>query len=587
MTKPERPPGWTAVRMASILVGVVAVLYFGRELFIPLAFAITLTVILAPAVAKLETWHVRRGLAVAFLMLVMLFATAGIGYVIFNQVVQVLAELPGYRSNIHNKIQSLRIHDKSALGRAQESVKELGKELAAPPVAPAQPAKPTPVQIVDQPSNGLQYLRDVTQPFLIPVAMFGMVIVFAVFLLIEETDIRNRVFRLAGLDRLHAVTQALEDAVHRVSRYLFLQFLVNAVFGLLCTLGLALIGVPYAALWGVIAALLRIVPYVGAVSAGLLPLLLSLAVFDGWKAPLLVFALYAILETATGNFIEPWLYGAHTGISGLALLLTTVFWTALWGPAGLILSTPLTVCVVVLGRHVPHLSFLHILLGDQPVLTADAHLYQRLLALDDREARSVVDQYLTENSFLQLCDTVIIPTLTMAEQDRHRGILEPDREEFIFMSLREMMHERSGSAEPGVRPARPVVCIPANDEADELAASLLIQTLEQAGCPAILLPSDSLTEAHERDILIISSVPPFAFTHARTLNRRIRERFPNATTVVGVWGFSGENQRAMNCFRPAHPEKLVTTFAEALEFLAPEPGRSEVMKPGESPAIAS
>ncbi len=220
------------------------------------------------------------------------------------------------------------------------------------------------------------------------------------------------------------MTQALDDASSRVSRYLLMQFLVNAGFGTLFGFGLYLIGVPNPALWGVVAGILRIVPYVGTLVAATLPIALSLAVFDGWLRPLLVFLLVAGLELIVANFVEPWLYGAHVGISSLALLVAAVFWTVLWGPAGLILSTPLTVCVVVLGRYVPHLSFLHILLGDEPVLAAEAQIYQRLLAMDQLEAHTIVGQFLKGRPLVELYDAVLIPALSMAEQDRHKGAID-------------------------------------------------------------------------------------------------------------------------------------------------------------------
>jgi hypothetical protein len=330
----------------------------------------------------------------------------------------------------------------------------------------------------------------------------------------------------------------------------------------------------------VVAALLRIVPYVGSVVAGLVPLLLSLAVFDGWLQPVLVFLLFSTLELITGNFLEPWLYGAQTGISGLALLLTTVFWTALWGPAGLILATPLTVCVAVLGRHIPHLSFLHVLLGDQPVLVAEAHMYQRLLALDDREAKAIAERFLEQNSLLQLYDEVILPVLTMAEQDRHKGALEPEREEFLFLSVREMLPEfqevtAAVVPEPLLQSRfERVICVAANDEADEIAAAMLAQLLENAGFATIAFPLDSalldmisLADPGERDVLFISSVPPFAFTHARLLHRKLSARFPKTSIAVGLWGFSGEARGALKRFQPS-PAKVTTSFAEAIQFLA-------------------
>ncbi len=368
------------------------------------------------------------------MMVVAIITMGAISYVIFNQLMQVMKDLPTYRATIHKKSLAIRSPHDSSLGRAAQNVKDLQKELTeatepAPPLtAPGRTAprlntaaNPLPVQMIESPPNAIAYLRGMVEPFLSPLATLAIVLVSTIFLLVEESDLRSRLFRLAGFDRIHLMTQALDDATFRVSRYLVLQFLVNSGFGILCGIGLYVIGVPYAALWGTIAALLRIIPYVGAFVAGLLPLLLSLAVFDGWMKPLLVLSLYSSLELVTGNFLEPWLYGSHTGISSLALLLTTVFWATLWGPAGMILSTPLTVCVVVLGRHVPHLSFLHILLGDESALEPPEQFYQRLLAMDDQEARTVVDTYRSQHATVELFDEVLIPALSMAEQDRHKG----------------------------------------------------------------------------------------------------------------------------------------------------------------------
>lgn len=576
---------------AALLVGVVAVLYFARAILIPLALAITLALILSPAVTWLHKLRVPRFAGALLVMLVSVSLTAGIGYVIVNQVLQVINELPGYRENIHNKLKTMRSPHPGALGQAAESVKELGKELTPPdaPAAPsvtqpppgrsATPSHPLPVQVIEPAPGDLAYARQISRPFLAPLATVGIVLVFTMFLLVEEADFRNRIFRLAGMSRLNAMTQAIDDGTRRISRYLMLQFLVNGCFGILCGIGLYLIGVPYAALWGTVAAILRIVPYVGSIVAGLLPLVLSLAVFDGWSQPVLVFALFVVLELVTGNLLEPWLYGAQTGMSSLALLVATVFWAALWGPVGLILSTPLTVCVVVLGRHVPHLSFLHILLGDQPVLAPDAHLYQRLLAMDEHEARLVAEEYRKENSLLQLYDAVMIPALTMAEQDRHKDALDSEREEFLFLTLREMIADfgaeaREETPRPESVPGR-ILCFPANDEADEIAAGMLAQLLEHAGRAAITVPLSSsitsmlsLIEPAPEDTFCISAIQPFAFSHARTLSRELRAKFPRVKTVIGVWGFSGDMERALVRFQPSPPEKFVRTLSEALAFLS-------------------
>jgi predicted PurR-regulated permease PerM len=599
MIKPQPPSGSSGIRTAAILIAVISVLYLAREILIPLALAITLALILTPAVTCLQKIRLGRVPAVALVMTVTIAAAGGIGWVIFNQLVGVANELPRYQQNIHNKLKALRTPGKGALGRATASVKELGKELtsaqapAAAPVPSDRGSRPLPVQIVEAPANELEYVRDLVKPFLAPLGVFGIVLIFSVFLLIKQDDLRNRLFRLAGLDQLNVMTQALDDATRRVSRYLLMQLLVNTCFGVFGGIGLYLIGVPYAALWGSVAGILRIVPYAGAVVSALLPFTLSLAVFDNWTPPLLVFLLFATLELVTANFVEPWLYGIHTGISALALLLTTVFWTVLWGPAGLILSTPLTVCVVVLGRYVPQFSFLHVILGDEAVLVAEGRFYQRLLAMDDQEARAVADLYLSGNSLRQLYDSVIIPALTMAEQDRHKGALDQNREEFLFLSIKEMLVEFSektlqsdaASAE-AAREGLPVerrpeasrgrvLCLPANDEADEITAAMLAQLLEQAGYTAISFSLDpslqqavGLMDPGEHDTFCISALPPFAFASARTLSRQLQLRFPRTKMIIGVWGFAGDTERALQRFQPSRPDKLVTSLADAVEFIA-------------------
>src|SRR5579862_443554 len=586
MSKISRPSGSSGIRTTAILIAVISVLYLAREILIPLAFAITLALILTPAVAWLERIRLGRVPAVVLAMLITIAIAGGVGWVIFNQLVAVATELPSYQQNIRNKLKAMNTPGKGALGRATESVKELGKELASaqgPATPPTDRAsRPLAVKIVEEPANELEYVRDLVKPFVAPLATFGIILIFSVFLLIKQEDMRNRLIRLVGLDRLNVMTQALDDATRRVSRYLLMQLLVNACFGILCGIGLNLIGIPYAVLWGAVAAILRIVPYAGPVVSALLPFTLSLAVFDSWTPPLLVFLLFATLELITGNFVEPWLYGIHTGISALALLLSTVFWTALWGPAGLILSTPLTVCVVVLGRYVPQFSFLHIILGDESVLVTEARFYQRLLAMDDHEARAVADLYLSENSLTRLYDSVIVPALTMAEQDRHKGALDSTKEEFLFLSIKEMLvefSEKTLKADAAIAVPGRVFCVPASDEADEITGAMLAQLLEQGGCSAISFPLDPLLEMigllapTENDTFCVSALPPFAFARARTLTRQIQQRFPKTKIIVGVWGFTGDKERAVQRFQPARPEKLVTSFTEAVEFAvsSPEP----------------
>jgi predicted PurR-regulated permease PerM len=585
------------------LFGTIAVLYFARAILIPLAFAVTLTFILSPVVALLERTRIGRVSSVIVTVLVVMALAGCLGWIIVVQLVDVAGELPRYRQNINAKMEALRIPTEGPLGLAANSLKEIGSELSslgAPSpgpglpernrkqrTAPSTPVPPLPVQIVPQSANGFDYLRDL-QPVLRPLALTGLVLIFTVFMLIKRFDLRHRLFRLAGLGQINLMTQALDDAAQRVSRYLLMQILVNAAFGVLFGFGLYLIGVPTPALWGAVAGLLRIVPYVGTMVAATLPIALSLAAFTSWVPPLLVFLLFAGLEMIIANFVEPWLYGANTGISSLALLVSAIFWTILWGASGLILSTPLTVCVVVLGRYVPQLSFLHTLLGDEVALGPEAQIYQRLLAMDQSEAHAIVDRCLKEKSLVELYDSVLVPALSLAEQDRHKGAIDTAREEFLFLSINEMITEFSeyqpaphpapaGDAAAPSGPAEQtgarILCLPANDRADEVTAAMLAQLLEQAGHAALCLPVAhasllemlALLQTRPDDVICISSLPPYAFSSARAMCKLVRERFPKPKLVVGVWGFSGDTEKAKARFERTQPDRLLTSMAQAIE----------------------
>src|ERR1700733_11125689 len=340
---------WPPLSPLVVLAGIVLILYFARAILIPLALALTLNFLLTPLVMFFQKLSMRRVPAVALALLIAVAAIGGVGWVVARQLLQGANDLPKYRLNIHNKIEALHYPRESALGRATESVQEIGKEFSEPGTSPEadlsghgpqpgskpgsqtkmvlRPAEPVPVQVVAVPASGLRYLRDVLGPALVPLGTAGMVLIFTVFILIKQEDLRGRFLRLAGVAQLHAMALALDDATRRISRYLVMQFLVNACYGVCFGAGLYLIGIPNATLWGVLAGLLRIVPYVGSLTATAFPLALALAVFNGWGPPVLVVLLFMVLELIAGNLVEPWLYGAHTGISALALLVTTVFWT--------------------------------------------------------------------------------------------------------------------------------------------------------------------------------------------------------------------------------------------------------------------
>jgi predicted PurR-regulated permease PerM len=566
---------------------------------------------LTPAVALLQKMRIGRVMSVLATVLVAITVAGGIGWLIVNQLVDVANQLPLYRENIHAKIEAFHVPVTGQLGHAAESVQEVVREVtsagAASPAAPPRgrdskrpsvppaPASPVPVRVVQPAANGWTQLRALGPAVLAPLGRTFMVVIFTIFMLLKREDLRNRLLRLAGLGQLNRMTQAIDDASSRVSRYLLMQFLVNASFGTLFGFGLYCIGVPNPGLWGAVAGILRIVPYVGTLAAAALPLALSLAAFDGWHRPLLVFLLFACLELITGNFVEPWLYGAHVGISSLALLVAAVFWAVLWGPAGLILSTPLTVCAVVLGRYVPHLSFLHILLGDEPVLAAEAQIYQRLLAMDQLEAHTVVEQFLKGRPLVELYDAVLIPALSMAEQDRHKGAIDTVREEFLFLSINEMIAEFSeyqlADTPPGAaeRPDARIVVLPAHDRADEITAAMLSQLLEQKGFATLSFPVVgpslnevlAMIEAGRGDVVCISALPPYAFAPARAMCKQLRERYPKLKVVVCVWGFSGDAQKAITRFERTQPDRLSTSLVQAVEHV------QELVRPQPEAAVLS
>ncbi|HTB11316.1 MAG TPA: AI-2E family transporter [Bryobacteraceae bacterium] len=573
--------------MIGTVVGTLAILYLAREVFIPLSFALALTLILTPLTIWFQRIHLGRVTAVMVVMTSVVVGAGVVSWMVGNELIDVIDHLPSYGANIHNKIQGLRSPSTGALGRVEKSVAEIGKELAgsnnpSPPsdrnrrIPSATPENPLPVEVMTPEPGPLVYLQQLTRPFLAPLGMFGFVLILTVFILIKREDLRNRLLRLVGVSQLHATTQALDDATQRISRYLVLQFVVNSLMGVALAIGLEIIGVPYAALWGVLAALLRLVPYLGILAAAIMPFTLSLAVFDGWLHPALVLALFFVLEMIVGNFVEPWLYGAHTGISSLGLLVSTIFWTILWGYPGLILSTPLTVCVVVLGRYVPQLSFLHIALSDQDVLSTELQLYQRLLAMDHVEAREVVDQFLKEQSLLALYEQVIVPALILAEQERHRGILEQKREDFIFLCLNEIVAELSEAPPKPAHRGR-IFVIPAKDAADEVSGALFAQLMEREGFAVISLPAGSqkddlaVLKPSTADIICVSALPPFAFSAAAKLCAQLRTRYPEPRIMAGIWGFPAGRESMLQKLEQSTRMIVATSFTQALEQTAAEP----------------
>jgi predicted PurR-regulated permease PerM len=621
---PSRQRGGFLASEPLLLVGlIILTLYFARDLLAPMAFALVLNFLLSPAVERLERWRLGRAPAVVLVILIFFSGLGVTAWVVARQLVHVAELLPDYRENIQTKLDSLHTPIGGAAGNAISTLEEMTQQLSshanatiAPPAEPetvppttrhrrlrqampeaplpdknATPQQPTPVQVVEPPVSVGRYLQEMFSPILRPLAACGIVMVFTVYMLMNREDLRNRLLLLAGMGRLSLMTQALRDAAERISTYLVWQFVTNVLFGLLFGVGLKLIGVPNATLWGALAAILRYIPYVGAAIAGLLPVIFAVAIFPHWRQVFEIAGLYAGLEFTTSNFFEPWLYGWRTGISALALLASAIFWTLLWGWPGLVLATPLTVCLIVLGRHVPQLRFLHVLLGEDAELTPEAKFYERMLAMDQNEAHSIADRFLNKRPLIDFYDSVLLPALGLVEQDRHRGSFDETRGNYLLLSATELVAELSeykaeailATSGNGAAPITnteppelhlkraPVICIPAGDQADELTAMVLAQLLEQSCHNTLLLPTASVTpEILERlgqdrgTILCISALPPFVFTQTRTLCQRIREQLPENRILIGLWQSPQSPEMMRERFGSARPDRVVTTLAEAM-----------------------
>jgi predicted PurR-regulated permease PerM len=590
------------ILLALVLLG----LYFAREILIPFAMALTLNFLLTPAVTLFERLRLRRISAVVLVVIAASALVGGVGFVVTRQLIGVVNDLPNYRDNINDKLAALHAPTSGPLSQTMTSIREIGETLAGEPKPVESPlagtlvhggrrareaaklqaeanATPTPVTIITPVESSRQYVRELVTPVIKPLGTLGMVLIFTIYMLLKREDLRNRLLLLAGVGRLNLMTQALNDAAERISRYLVMNVLVNVSYGVIFAIGLYLLHVPNATLWGALLAILRLVPYAGTMIAGVATIGFTLAVFSSWWHPLWVFLLFAVLEIAISNFVEPHLYGSHTGISALALVTMAIVWTLLWGLPGLIVSTPLTVCLIVFGRYVPQMSFLHVLLGDEAELAPEAHFYERLLAMDQTEAHAIADRFLEGRNLVDLYDTVVMSALTMTEQDRHKGVLDDVRSAYLFQSATELIAELTDYRSPVlVEPACdpdsvtarsiPIVCVPANDQADEIAATMFAQLLEQCGHKTLLLPSLALSPeilarlAEEPGTIIcISAVPPFAFAHARNLALRLRKTLPENRIMVGLWGTNGDKDTLRERFGNARPDIVVTTLRAALD----------------------
>ena len=544
---------------------VVAVLYFAREIFIPLALAVLFAFLLAPLVTRLRHWGFWRMPAVLTVVVFAFVVLAIIGSLVTVQLTDLGRKMPEYQHNIHQKLQTVRDSSKGALGQISRVIHNFTEELKPPPSSPqlaSDNQKPVPVEIRQGDISPLQLAPKLLGSLFGGLIMVMMVVVFVIFMLAQKEDLRDRVIRLVGWRQLNVTTKALDEAGERVSRYLLAQLFVNVAFGIPAGVALYFLGVPNPILWGVLAILFRYIPYLGIWVAATMPAAVLFAIGPGWLKPLAVFGIYGGIDLLMYNFVEPLVYGNTTGLTPLAILVAAVFWAWLWGAVGLLLAVPLMVCLAVIGRYVPSMRFLGVLLSDEEVLTPEKRFYQRLLASDVEEAAEVAEEFLKGKSLEELYDVVIVPALGLAEQDSVAGRLEEDQQQFVFENARLLVediaprakeiiagengskHRLNGKEHPAenLAPADArVLCLPAHGPADEIAAVMLTQLLDARGVLARTvsagsLASERLEEAtgEKTDVVCITALVPDGFLHARYLCKRLRAQFPELRIVAAV-----------------------------------------------------
>jgi predicted PurR-regulated permease PerM len=578
----ERRPGGIMQPLVVAAI-VIAGLYVGRQVLQPLALAVLLSLMLAPPVRWLRQHGIPRVAAVLLVVLLAFIGIIGFAVAIGDQAIGLIQNLPGYQENIAAKIRSLGsiIPGGGMLERAAQVFQNLGAELAAAtgPGAAALPqggaGVPVPVEIREATPAPLRMLRSVLGPMLLPIATGGLVMFFVVLILLKREDLRDRVLRLAGARDLHRVTAAMNEAAERVSRYLLTQLGVAICYGVPVGIGLAVIGIPNAPLWGMLGVLFRFIPYVGGALTATFPVALAIAVDPGWGLLVWTVLLFVVIEVITGNIVEPLAYGRSTGLSPVAVVAAALFWTWLWGVVGLLLATPLTVCLVVLGRYIPHLQFLDILLGNRPVLSPAESLYQRLLAGNPEEATEQAEEFARQKSIQAFFDEVAIPALVMAQTDSDRGVLAPHRRAVIaegFAAILDNLAEEGlvETADSGTEP--PAIAVLAGRNELDLAAAWLLQHLLRLRGHRTVVFSPDAASSFNIDRLPLRGVSAICLSllstrstaGARYLVRRIRRRARRAVVVIGYWGHGEAEFSVAEATAATAADRVVTTLAAAL-----------------------
>jgi predicted PurR-regulated permease PerM len=615
---PAVQPARSSILTAGGIVLAIGVLYFGRDIFIPFALAVLLSFALTPLVNWLRRLKLPRIAAVLVAVTLAFILIAGIAFVVGRQVVQLANNLPTYQTTITQKVRSLQ---QSAPGggiveKVTTTIEDLSKEISGDerrPDAPQprlgageRPQEPVTVRLEAPQAKPLEIIQTVVGPLLAPLATAGLVVIFVIFVLLEREDLRDRFIKLAGAGDLQKSTQAINDAAARVSRYLLMQLVVNLTYGIPVGIALYFIGVPNAVLWGLLTAVLRFIPYLGPFLAALFPVALAVAVDPGWTMLFWVVGLFLVAELVSNNVIEPWLYGSSTGLSSLAIIMAAIFWTTLWGPVGLFLATPLTVCLVVIGRYVPQLEFLGVLLGSDPVLAPEERLYQRLLAGNLEEAVEIAEDYVDACSSREFYDNVAIPALRLAENDRQRSTtdtnyrrLVADTAICVVREVEDHVREKAEASDdpsedpkPSAGEARPaaVLCLAGRTELDRAAAEMTAQAIEERGIGARVLPPIAVSQGalgqldlQGVDVVCLCYLHPQPQVYARYICRRLRRRAPRVKLVVCCWNLAPGTEQTEDLKKQMAADAVFASLAACVDQV--NAWVSRPTSPGEAPPV--
>jgi len=632
-----------------LIMAIVGAMSIAAEVLKPLALSVLLSFALTPLATLLERrLRLPRAAAVVTTVLLALGTIGGIGYVVVEQLDVLAKRLPDVQPNIEKKLQIFHSDKKSGLAQGAKMLGEVAKKLDAPDarqtaehVAGAAAVKPVPpgdqeakgppageapaatetaesrpkggpldVRVVQQPSFR-ERLQGAVGPYLEFLGVGSFVLILVLFMLMNREDLRDRIVSLFGHSRVSLTTRTMDEIGQRISRYLATFALVNSGFGLVVGLGLKAIGLEYAVLWGCLAALMRFIPYVGPAVAFALPLIYSVAFFPGWVQPVMVFVLFAVIETALNSFLEPVIYGKTTGVSALGLLVAAMFWTWLWGLLGILLSTPLTVCLAVLGKYVPSLGVFATMLGEEADLEPEVRFYQRLVALDSDGAEQVLEEALKTTPRVEVFDAILVPAMSRAERDASAGNLEEQDLAFIWRVIGDMLDELEGTAEITLAsvasanaasaadhshaPAAALLGVSADDASDALVLRMLAQVLGASGLTMeVVTEAETPMQLAERvaksdpPMVVLSHLPPEGLTAARYQVRRLRARFADLPIMVGRWGATGNTAAASERLTTMGATHVAVSLAGARDLIlgklapapAPAPGPASEPAPG-------